>query len=72
MSLIFNLNKSKNDIFNEWLDKTIEPNKTNKDVLYEIIGEITLILNDYGYKIKEKKQFKNEIAYYVYSESVYV
>lgn len=61
--------KQKNDIFNEWLDKNIEPNKTNKEIVYEMIGEISLMLDDYGYKIKDRKQFKNEIASYIYSES---
>jgi hypothetical protein len=61
--------KRKNDIFNEWLDKNIEPNKTNKEIVYEMIGEISLMLDDYGYKIKDRKQFKNEIASYIYSES---
>ena len=61
--------KQKNDIFNEWLDKNIEPDKTNKEIVYEMIGEISLMLDDYGYKIKDRKQFKNEIASYIYSES---
>jgi len=61
--------KQRNDIFNEWLDKNIEPNKTNKDVVYEMIGEILLMLDEYGYKIKDRKQFKNELASYIYSES---
>ena len=59
----------RNNIFNDWLNKNIEPNKTNKDIVYEMLGEISLILNSYGYKIKDKKQFKNEIASYIYSES---
>ena len=59
----------KNNIFNDWLNKNIEPNKTNKDVVYEMLGEIYLILNSYGYKIKDTKQFKNELASYIYSES---
>lgn len=63
------LEKQKNDIYNEWLDKNIEPNKTNKEIVYEMIGEISLMLDDYGYKIKDRKQFKNEIASYIYSES---
>ena len=62
--------KQRNDIFNVWLDKNIEPNKTNKDVVYEMIGEISLMLDEYGYKIKDRKQFKNELASYIYSESI--
>ena len=60
----------KNELFNKWLNKNIEPNKTNKDVVYEMLGEISLMLVSYGYKIKDTKQFKNEIASYIYSESI--
>lgn len=61
--------KYRNEIFNKWLNKNIEPNKTNKDVVYEMLGEISLMLDSYGYKIKDTKQFKNELASYIYSES---
>jgi hypothetical protein len=61
--------KHKNDNFINWLNKNIEPNVTNKDVVYEMIGEIYLLLDDYGYIIHNKKQFKNEIATYIYTES---
>ena len=40
-----------------------------EDVVYEMLGEISLILSSYGYKIKDTKQFKNELASYIYSES---
>lgn len=62
--------KYKNDMFNNWLDKYIEPNKRNKDVVLEMIGEIIYMLDVNGYKIEKTKQFKNEIASYIYSESV--
>jgi len=70
MSFIHSLHiKHKNDNFINWLNKNIEPNKTNKEVVYEMIGEITLMLNGYGYKIENKKQFKNELAIYIYNDS---
>jgi len=56
-------------MFNDWINDNIEPNKKNKDVVYEMLGEISSILNYYGYKIKDTKQFKNELASYIYSES---
>jgi hypothetical protein len=61
--------KHKNDNFINWLNKNIEPDKTNKDVVYEMIGEIKIMLTDYGYKIENKKQFKNELATYIYNDS---
>lgn len=61
--------KYRNENFNKWLNKNIEPNKTNKEVVYEMLGEISLMLDSYGYKIKDTKQFKNELASYIYSES---
>jgi len=61
--------KHKNDNFINWLNKNIEPDKTNKDVVYEMIGEINIMLTGYGYKIENKKQFKNELATYIYNDS---
>lgn len=70
MSFILSLQeKHKNDMFNDWINDNIEPNKKNKDVVCEMLGEISSILNYYGYKIKDTKQFKNELASYIYSES---
>jgi len=61
-------NKKKNN-FNDWLNKNIEPNTANKDVVYEMLGEIKSILKIYGYKIQNEKQFKNELATYIYNDS---
>jgi len=61
--------KQKNDKFNDWLNKNLEPKKQNKDVVYEMIGEINNLLTNYGYKITDQKQFKNELATYIYKES---
>ena len=63
------IENQKNNHFNDWLNKNIEPDTPNKDVVYEMLGEITSMLNHYGYKIKNKKQFKNELATYIYKDS---
>lgn len=63
------IKKQRNDNFNEWLDKIIEPNTSNKDVVYEMLGEVYGMLHYHGYKIKDTKQFKNEVATYIYKES---
>ena len=34
-----------------------------------MIGEINTMLTGYGYKIENKKQFKNELAIYIYNDS---
>ena len=61
--------KRRNDDFIEWINKNIESDKKNKDVIYELLGEITLMLDAYGYKIKNKNKLKNELALYVYRDS---
>jgi len=63
------IENQKQNNFNDWLNKNIEPDTSNKDVVYEMLGEITSMLNQYGYKIKNKKQFKNELATYIYNDS---
>ena len=63
------IENQKNNHFNDWLNKNIEPDTANKDVVYEMLGEIRSMLNHYGYKIKNKKQFKNELATYIYNDS---
>ena len=61
--------KRRNDDFIEWINKNIESDKKNKDVIYELLGEITLMLDAYGYKIKNKNKLKKELALYVYRDS---
>ena len=62
--------KQKNDKFNEWLNKCVDCNLFNKDVVNEFIIEITNLLKKKGYEINDKNQFKNSIATYIYLESV--
>ena len=59
--------KQKNDRFLDWLNTDIGDDTKNKDVIYELIGEITCLLNDD--KIDNLNQFKNDLACYVYRES---
>ena len=69
MSFTNKLIKTQNENFNDWLEKIVEPNISNKDVVYEMFGEVYEILQYHGYKIKDAKQFKNELATYIYNES---
>ena len=61
--------KRKNEQFNKWLDKKVDDDLFNKDVVNEFIIEITDLLNKKGYQINNQNQFKNEIATYIYLES---
>ena len=56
--------------FNDWLNKNVENDKKNSDIILEIIGDISELLYLNNYKIKNKKQFKDEIASYVYRDSI--
>ena len=56
--------------FNNSINKTIEPDKKVSDVIYEMLGEISILLDVNGYKITNKKQFKHELSLYIYSDSV--
>jgi hypothetical protein len=60
--------KQKNDRFLDWLNTDIGDDTKNKDVVYELIGEITSLLNDE--KIDNLNQFKNDLACYVYTDSI--
>tara|TARA_X000000368_G_C22721900_1_gene575677 strand:- start:243 stop:464 length:222 start_codon:yes stop_codon:yes gene_type:complete len=62
--------KQRNDDFMEWINKNIEPEKKNKDVIYEMLGEVTMMLDAYGYKIKNKNKLKNDLAVYIYRDSI--
>jgi|TARA_B110000208_G_C11441191_1_gene310885 hypothetical protein len=61
--------KQKNDRFQEWLNKEVDDDLFNRDVVSEFINEINDLLEVSGYKINNENQFKNEIAEYIYTES---
>jgi hypothetical protein len=73
MKLLNNLKnlkeKQKNEKFNNWLNKTVDENITNKDIFYEMFYEIETMLVNNNHIINNKKQFKNELASYIYLES---
>jgi hypothetical protein len=64
--------KQQNDNFHNWLNKKVEDSQdafTNKDVVKNYIYELTEFLKYNNYKIKDSKQFKDEIASYIYNNS---
>jgi hypothetical protein len=81
MNININMNKSlkimltkmyarqKNDNFIDWLDKASD-DITNKDIVNEFLIEITNSLKKKNYEINDVNQFKNEIASYIYTESI--
>ena len=60
----------------EWLEKNLkysensaDENLKYKDVITEYLCDVTLLLEKYNYRIRDKKQFKDDITSYIYSES---
>ena len=72
-NLYNNLNKlykkRKSDTFIAWLNKKVDDDLLNKDIVTEFITEITISLKKSGYEINNENRFKNEIAEYIYLES---
>jgi len=56
--------------FNNWLNTEIEHDKKISDIIYEILGDISNLLDNNNYEIKNKKQFKDELASYIYTDSI--
>lgn len=61
---------------NEWLNKNLkysenspDENLKYKDVIAEYVSEITILLTGKNYKIKDTKQFKDDITSFIYNES---
>tara|TARA_B100001142_G_scaffold288726_1_gene305067 strand:- start:1483 stop:1734 length:252 start_codon:yes stop_codon:yes gene_type:complete len=61
---------------NEWLNKNLkysenspDENLKYKDVITEYVSEITILLTGKNYKIKDTKQFKDDITSFIYNES---
>jgi hypothetical protein len=64
--------KQRNRHFQSWTNKKTdnEPDAlVNKDVINNYIYELKNFLNYNHYKIKDDKQFKDEIASYIYNNS---
>lgn len=71
MDFLYELSeKRKHEHFQSWLNKDIYGNKKNKDVVFEMMNEINMILQSKNYKIKNQKQFKNELASFIYRDSI--
>lgn len=72
-NLYNNLNKlykkRKVDAFIGWLNKKVDDDLLNKDIVNEFITEITISLKKSGYEINNENRFKNEITEYIYLES---
>ena len=67
-----NKEKYKKENFQLWLNKKINSDTNSleyKDVVLSYIAEIKDFLKNNNYQIKNNKQFKDEIASYIYSES---
>lgn len=61
--------KQEDEKLNNWLNKTVDDNITNKDIFYDIYIKIETMLATKNHVINNKKQFKNELASYIYLES---
>jgi signal recognition particle GTPase len=61
--------KRKTERFFEWLNKEVDDDLFNRDIITEFINEITDSLRKNGYEINNENIFKNEIAEYIYLES---
>ena len=61
---------------NEWLEKNLKYSENSpdedlnpKDVITEYVTEITLLLTSKNYRIKDSKQFKDDITSFIYNDS---
>ena len=55
--------------FNEWLNKEDENGRKNKKFLYDFYRELKDILDFYNLDIINEKEFKDEIATFIYNLS---
>tara|TARA_B100001059_G_C17820611_1_gene578045 strand:+ start:1819 stop:2070 length:252 start_codon:yes stop_codon:yes gene_type:complete len=60
----------------EWLEKNLkysenssDENLKYKDVIAEYLCDVTMLLEKNNYRIRDKKQFKDDITSYIYNES---
>jgi len=52
--------------FKDWLDIPIIDDYTHNDYIIHFIDGLMEVIYSSGYKIEDEKQFRNEIAVYVY------
>tara|TARA_B100000989_G_scaffold60478_1_gene41546 strand:+ start:408 stop:704 length:297 start_codon:yes stop_codon:yes gene_type:complete len=60
--------QNKKDKFQEWLNTKNEDGFIVKNILNKMIKEITGILTNDGYVIKDQKAFRDYLASYIYNE----
>ncbi len=60
--------KQKQDNFQDWLNTTTSNGFVVRNILVKMINEMTSVLKDDGYVIKDQKAFRDYIASYIYRE----
>ena len=60
--------QNKKDKFQEWLQSHNEDGILIKNILNKMIKEITSVLTEDGYIIKDQKAFRDYLASYIYNE----
>ena len=60
--------QNRKDKFQEWLSSKNEDGFIIKNILNKMIKEITSVLTEDGYVIKDQKAFRDYLASYIYNE----
>ena len=60
--------QNRKDKFQEWLSSKNEDGVIIKNILNKMIKEITSVLTEDGYVIKDQKAFRDYLASYIYNE----
>ena len=60
--------QNRKDKFQEWLSSKNEDGFIIKNILNKMIKEITSVLTEDGYVIKDQKAFRAYLASYIYNE----
>ena len=60
--------KHRQENFQDWLNTTTSNGFVVRNILVKMINEMTSVLKDDGYVIKDQKAFRDYIASYIYRE----
>ncbi len=60
--------QNRKDKFQEWLNSKNEDGFIIRNILRKMINEITSVLTEDGYVIKDQKAFRDYLASYIYNE----
>ena len=60
--------QNRKDKFQEWLNSKNEDGFIIRNILSKMIKEITSVLTEDGYVIKDQKAFRDYLASYIYNE----